>query len=355
MKCFVVLLISAIAAFGYGFWDSSERGGRTQSFSPFSAGLVGATVPQTNSAFSIFTNPAALAGSDKVSLACTGWATGWREEITYHFTCTEPYRFSLGSMSPTGSIALSVPIGKRFAAGIGMATVSQFQMTASAYDYVEVGYNHRELWRSLVTDASGELTEALFSIAGSIGPVKLGISPGLRFGSGESTTYANRVTGPDSTFLDSWDHSKFACRGGASLNASYVSLYSSFVTGDSRYHSSVNLGAAASFPWMEGGFLGTELSLLDGDNLKVAAFARYPTIVDNCFMSMGVSGYRPDQALKTGMGLSFGGDYSFSNYRVSGAYQFQGRWRDGGAVPQSYINHLYDSGETIMIGLEKVF
>lgn len=355
MKCFAVLLLTVFAAFGYGFWDSAENGGRTESFSPYSAGLAGTTAPQSNSAFSIFSNPSALAGSDKVLLACTGWSTGWREEITYHYTCTEPFRNNLGSMTPRGSFSLSVPISMRFTAGAGIATVSQFQMKATVYDYVEVAYNHRELWRTLVTDATGDLSEALLSIAGSIGPVKLGISPGLRFGSGEATTYANRVTGPDSTLTDSWDCSEFACRGGASLNAGYVSLYSSFVTGGTRYDSSVNLGATAYFPWVEGGFLGTELSLLDGDNLKMAAFARFPSVIENCFLSAGISGYRPDQALKTGLGLSVGGDYTFGGYRVSAAFQYQGRYRDGTAVPQSYVNHLYDSGETIIIGFEKSF
>ncbi len=355
MKALAVLLFIVVTAFGYGFWDISETGARTQSYSPFSAGLGGATVPQNNSSFSIFTNPSALAGSDEIILSCTGWFTGWKEEITYQHTCTDPYRYNIGAMSPRGSLTLSIPLAIGFTVGAGIATVSDFQMKATAYEYVAAEDGQTDLWKTYVTDATGDLNEALLSIAGSIGPVKLGISPGMRYGNGESTTYANRVSGPDSTFFDSWDHSTFACRGGASMNAGNTLLYSSFATGDNRYNSSMSVGAAASLYWLEGGFLGTELSLLDGDNLKMAAFIRFPTIVENCYTSMGITGYRPDQALKTGLGLSFGGDYTFGEYRVSGAWQYQGRYREGGAVPTSYINHLYDSGDTIIIGFERLF
>ncbi|MCK5787115.1 MAG: hypothetical protein KAH54_11245, partial [Candidatus Sabulitectum sp.] len=218
MKAVVVILVVAVSALGYGYWDAFEAGGRVESLSPFSAGLCGATVPDGSSALSLFTNPSALAGSDKIQLSLTGWGTGWREEITYHYTCTEPYRYNIGAMSPRGAFAVSVPIAGGFTAGAGIATVSQYEMKATVQVYEEVGYMHRELYKTMVTDATGSLNEALVSLSGTIGPVRIGISPGLRFGSGGSTTYSNRVSGGsafDSILVDSWESSEFAIRAGA--------------------------------------------------------------------------------------------------------------------------------------------
>ena len=92
--------------------------------------------------------------------------------------------------------------------------------------------------------------------------------------------------------------------------------------------------------------------------MKVIAFANLPSVIPNSNMLLGVCGYRPDAALKTGLGLSLGGDYSFgtsNRHRISAAYQYQGRYREGVAVPVSYINHVFDSGETIMVGFETGF
>ncbi|MCK5787116.1 MAG: hypothetical protein KAH54_11250, partial [Candidatus Sabulitectum sp.] len=86
-----------------------------------------------------------------------------------------------------------------------------------------------------------------------------------------------------------------------------------------------------------------------------SAFANIPTIVPDARMLLGVCGYRPDVALKTGMGLSIGGDYAFRNYRIFASYQYQDRYQEGASVPILYINHIYDNGETIMIGVERAF
>jgi len=193
------------------------------------------------------------------------------------------------------------------------------------------------------------------SLASTVGPVSLGFSPGIRFGSGGATTYANRVNGADSIFVTSWEHSEFCVRAGANMKLDYTVLYSSFVSGDSRYSSFYNLGVSASFPFMKGGYLGTEIGFVNGNDLNVTAFTRLPGVVEGANMYMGLNGYRPDFALKTGLGLSIGGDYSFGNYRVSGAYFFHSRYRDGTAVPLPYINHLYDAGDLIILGVEHIF
>ncbi len=102
MRCIIVLLAVCTVALGYGYWDLFGEGGRVSGLSPVSAALAGATIPVGGSALSIFTNPSALAGAHGSSVSLSGWGTGWREEIYYHYTCVEPYRFNVGSMSPQG-------------------------------------------------------------------------------------------------------------------------------------------------------------------------------------------------------------------------------------------------------------
>jgi len=355
VRCFLALLVLAVSAFGYGYWDIFGLGGRVQSLSPVSAGMCGASVPDASSAYSVFTNPSALAGINSLTVSVSGWETGWNEVITYHYTCKEPHRDNLGAMSLRGEFAVAFPLWNSFSAGAGVAAVAQYDMRATMQVFREVGYLHRELWKTMVTDATGMLNEALVSFAGSVGPVNIGVSPGVRFGNGELTTYSNRVTGPDSTIVEQWDHSEFALRAGASTSMGYMALYSSFVSGDSRYMSFANIGVSASFPFLDGGYLGAELGLFDGDKLKGTAFARFPGIVEGSNMYMGIDGYRPEGALKTGLGLSYGGDYRFGSYRISAAYQYQGRYRDASAISTDYINHVFDKGETVMIGIERVF
>lgn len=351
----IILLVYTITAFGYGYWDSFDAGARVQSLSPVSAGMCGATVPDCSSALSLFTNPSALASSDEVIVSLSGWEIGWREEITYHYTCNEPYRYNIGAMIPRGSFAVAVPVGGEFAAGIGITTVSQYQMKATVQEFNETSAGTKDLFKTMITEAYGDLNEALVSMAGTVGPVNIGISPGIRFGSGGSTTYSNRVSGLDSTFIETWEHSEFALRAGANMTLGYTVLYSTHVSGDSRYLSFSNFGASASFPFMKGGYLGAEIGVVDSDNLNVTAFTRLPGVVEGSSMYLGLNGYRPDVPVKTGIGLSVGGDYSFGNCRVSGAYYFHSRYRDGAAVPVPYINHVYDAGDIVMLGIETTF
>ena len=355
MRFLFVLLLLTVSASGYGYWDIFSFGGRVQSLSPVSAGMCGSSVPDSSSAYSVFANPSALVEIDGLIVSASGWETGWSEIITYHYTCTEPHRDNLGGMIPRGEFAVAFPVWNGFSAGAGIATVSQYDMKATMQVYHEVGYLHSELWKTMVTDATGSLNEALVSIAGSLGPVNIGISPGVRFGSGESTTFSNRVSGPDSTIIETWDHSEFALRAGASTSLGYTVVYSFFVSGDSRYMSFADIGVSASFPFLKGGYLGAEFGLFDGNWLKGSVFARLPGIVEGSNLYLGIDGYRPEGALKTGMGLSYGGDYSFGSYRVSAAYQYQGRYRDASGISTDYINHVFDKGETVVIGVERVF
>ncbi|KAF5409826.1 MAG: hypothetical protein C5S43_06055 [Candidatus Methanocomedens sp.] len=77
MKVLIVLSITAVTAFGYGYWDAFGVGGRVESLNPASAGLCGAAVPNSLSALSLFTNPSALAGSDRIQVSLAGWGTGF--------------------------------------------------------------------------------------------------------------------------------------------------------------------------------------------------------------------------------------------------------------------------------------
>lgn len=355
MKVPAMLFVCVVTAFGYGYWDSFGDGGRVQSINPASAGMCGATVPDSLSALSLFTNSSALASAEKITFSLSGWGLGWREEITYHYTCVEPYRYNIGAMPLRGAFAVTVPLGEGITAGAGIATVSQYQMKSTVQEYWEITPSNRELRKSLYTDPYGSLNEALVSLAGTVGPVSIGLSPGIRFGSGGATTYSNRVNGADSVFVTSWEHSEFCVRAGANMKLDYTVLYSTFVSGDSRYASFYNFGASASFPFMKGGYLGTEIGFIHGNNLNVTAFTRLPGVIEGSNMYLGLNGYRPDAALKTGIGLSIGGDYSFGNYRVSGAYYFHSRYRDGTAVSTPYINHLYDAGDLIVLGVERIF
>ncbi len=355
MKVLMVMLATTVVAYGYGYWDSFLLGARIPSLSAVSGGMCGATIPDHSSAMSVFINPSALAASSDIIVSASGWHLSWREEISYHYTCVEPYRYNMGSMIPKGAFAFAVPLGRGFTAGAGVSTVSQYQMKAIVQEYYEITPTHRELWNTMFTDAYGNISEVLVSLAGVAGPVSMGISPGIRYGSGGSTTYSNTIFGHSSSSVISWEHSGFALRAGASIKLGCNELYSTHTTGDERYLSFTNLGALSFLSFMNGGYLGAEAGFLDGDNLNVTAFTRLPGAIEGSSIYMGVNGYRPDDALKAGIGLSIGGDYSFHNYRVSAAYHFHSRYREGTAVPVRYINHVYDAGDLLIVSVDRIF
>ena len=358
MKYLFFLLTISYIAIGYGYWDINGEGGRVVSLSPFSSALGGATLPDESSASQVFTNPSGLARLSRSCLSVSGWGTGWREEITYDIWCLGgPYRFNEGGMSPRGSLALAFPLGNSLTAGAGIATVSQYEMLAIVQVFTEVSENKLQLHKILTSEGTGDQHEALFSIAGQSGRLRLGVSSGIRFGSGETTTYSDRTDGSqyDSTFHETWEISELAIRAGASATLGYTQVYSTFNNGGERYKSYMALGSAASFPFMKGGFLGTEIGLYDGSEIRVAAYSKMPWIIPCTTWMLGISGYRPEAAYKMGMGFSCGLDYVFGHSRISGVYSWNSRFREGCSVPIDYINWVYDSGESIIVGFEQSF
>lgn len=357
VKSLVFLTAISVCAFGYGYWDIFDYGGRVISLSPVSAALAGATLPDGSSALSVFSNPAGLAGMNSSSVSLSGWGTGWREEIYYHYSCIDPYRFNIGAMSPRGSAAVAFPLGDGFTLGAGIATVAQYEMRATAKVYTEIRPGVRVVFKNLIAGGSGDLNEALLAFAGYAGSVRFGVSSGIRFGSGESTVYSNRADGEqfDSTYNYSWDASGFALRAGAETRLGYTSIYSTFISGDDRYESYAGAGGCASFPFLKGGFLGTELGIRDGSELVVSAYTRLPWLIPGSNGYIGITGYRPKGAIKNGMGISSGLDYTFDSNKVTMAYQWNCRYRDGCYVPVDCINWLYDSGESFIIGYERTF
>ncbi|PIE53206.1 hypothetical protein CSA37_02360 [Candidatus Fermentibacteria bacterium] len=344
----------SVCAMGYGYWDLFQKGGRVLSVNPSGATIAGATAPTDNSPLHIFSNPSALAGVGTASAAIGGWGTGWREEIHYDAYCNDVSRFNKGAMSPRGSFALAVPLGSGFTAVAGISTVAQYEMRGMMKVYQQGSGTYPVLWKIMTADSTGDLNEAMAVLAGNAGKVRLGLAAGTRFGSGELTVYSNRAesSGMDSTCRNTWESSSFALRAGASIDMDFVRAYTSFVSGDDRYSSYAGAGAFAFFSFLKGGFMGTEIGLFDGDELFMNGFISYPWAFDGMNFSLGINGYRPDNAQKTGMGISYGIDYAFRPHKVTAAYQWNSRYRNGTAVDTEKITWIYDSGESFVIGYE---
>lgn len=353
----ILLVITTLSAFGYGYWDSSDVGGRAESMSAYSAAMGGASIPDYYSAFSLFTNPSALAGSEGFKLSVAGMGTTWREEIKYDYRVSDQQsRANYGILPPRPSIAMAIPLPAKFVLGAGFGFVAQYSTKANVRVYNEYAGTQLVHKRTIILDASGDLMEGLLSLSRNIGVVDVGISSGIRFGSGESTTIVNSInSGGDYSYDDSWESKELAFRAGANMNLGFSNLYTSYVNGSDRYLSYAGIGAVCSFPVLNGGFLGTELALYDNSILKMIAYTKYPGLFDNSNIFLGVSGYRPEIALKTGLGVSMGLEFNTNNYRIMGSYQYQTRYRDSGASEIQYINHIFDYGETLMIQIDRVF
>ncbi len=270
----ILLVLTTLSAFGYGYWDSSDIGGRVESMNAYSAALVGATIPDYYSALSLFTNPSALAGSAGFKVSFAGLGTTWREEIKYDYRCEQQARANYGVLPPRASIALAIPLPAKFVAGAGFGFVAQYQARANVRVHTEYAGTQLLHKQTIIVDASGDLMEGLLSLSRNIGVVDVGISSGIRFGSGESTTIVNNISGADYSYDDSWENQEFAFRAGANMNIGFTNIYTSYISGGDRYLSYAGLGAVSSFPIFEGGFLGTELANISNELDKLTLIVK---------------------------------------------------------------------------------
>ena len=230
-----ILAITTLSAFGYGYWDASDVGGRVESMNAYSSALVGATIPDYYSALSLFSNPSALSGTTGFKISFASLGTKWREEIKYDYRCEQQARANYGALPPRASIALAIPLPAKFVVGAGFGFVSQYQARANVRVHSEYAGVHARHDQTIIVDASGDLMEGLFSLSRNIGVVDVGIASGIRFGSGESTTIVNNIRGTDYSYDNTWESQEFAYRAGANMNIGYTNLYTSYVSGGDRY------------------------------------------------------------------------------------------------------------------------
>ncbi|PIE51188.1 hypothetical protein CSA37_13040 [Candidatus Fermentibacteria bacterium] len=108
----IILTVIVFQALSYGYWDSGGYGGRILAYDGITAGLCGSWVSDNCSAFSIFSNPASLAKMNGKIISVSGHLTGWREEVSYHYTCEDPYRYNLGVSGPGFSFAAAKKLVK---------------------------------------------------------------------------------------------------------------------------------------------------------------------------------------------------------------------------------------------------
>jgi hypothetical protein len=102
--------------------------------------------------------------------------------------------------------------------------------------------------------------------------------------------------------------------------------------------------------FLAGGHPGAQVSIRDGRHAKVSAYTRFPWAFSNTNCYLSVSGYRPEGALKNGIGFSWGMDMRHGKGVISLVYYYNSRYREGNSVDTPYINHLFDSGEGLMLG-----
>lgn len=317
-----VLLLVAVQAFAFGYGDSEADGTVLPGIHAASVSLVGARAVGFGDAASVFLNPADIyrVPGRVLNVSGGGAVVGELMEDT-----TGRYTRNYGALANL-CVAAKLDLSPGISAAAGLARVSDFTYEGIRYFY-EDPFEQDLLTSSESQRSSGGLWEASLGSAYKYGPVILGASGGIRFGSASytfTTTDYIESTQSDSTWdrdfgTDPCFHLGLMVPFGLSrIGVSYASetdwYADRLAMGGMIYTGSANLGAF-------GGEL--ELANTSGDTEYTGrVFGQYSPSPSFTFRLGLFVTQRPEMEESEKLGFSLGGSLGLGSVSLDFAYSW---------------------------------
>lgn len=318
-----VLLLCHGSAPAFGWLDAIGDGTLLPGISAGNMMNCGALAAGTGAPSAVLLNPANLGRISSSALEITAGPSVTMEEVDLGSDGSGSREY----LSP-GPVcaAVRIPVGGGFAAGAGLARLSDGSYRAQRYLY-EDPLSPGDITGAEAWESSGGVWEAAAGCSYRLSRLlSIGLSAGPRFGSLHSSyAFDDRTGSDDSTWSQTRVESGFCVHAGATAALGQSSVSASWASGSDMLPARIAAGALV-YPGTAGGsYIGAEAELADpggGDLFTGRVFARFTPAV-NTGLSVGF--FMADQGpsdLGTNMGLCLGVDFLTGPARLQAAFSW---------------------------------
>jgi len=348
--CTVLLIASRVSA--WGFHDAQELGTPLVCASPMSTAMGSVWSLPSSGPASIFLNPAELAEANGTDLlVSSGWIQ-WSTDVygEYEFQHGES-----GTIPGPLTAALGFGLTDRFNAAVGVSNVADFSFDGVNMVLVDLGPGLYEIGAVDNLDSRGSLWEINAGIGAEVTDwLSLGVSAGVRNGSGSWTLFHNDLTGPaDSTSTGDWDETAACFHCGVLMDAGIGTIGISTVSGSDMYSDRLAAGFQREFDVIDGR-IGIEFDSTDpferGD-FSGRLFIAPGEMIANVRSVYSIGFVKAAEHHRTAACLATGTSVSLGDVDLDLVVSWRSRSRAGHSVPDYLVTVVDDSGTYYLVGL----
>lgn len=265
MRGIMAMLLVSGVTLGYSFYGCTGDGSPITGIGSIPTGRGGAMALSGSEVMDLFLNPGATAFLENGTVQINTGVASWRE--TSFFYQNNQSKFS-GIAGGSASLAFMAPVGN-YNLGLGIARVADFSYKGLRPIYREEESGRLYIYAVDNMESHGGLWELLAGGSTLLGDwFAIGISGGLRFGSGDWELFHNVLEGSsgDYTEGDDWSVSDVCTHAGIVARDGRMLYGLSVATGGDRMPSRMSFGVSRSFEMLDDGILGLDFSAFDFEN-----------------------------------------------------------------------------------------
>ncbi|MBN1434498.1 hypothetical protein JW921_07030 [Candidatus Fermentibacterales bacterium] len=346
-----LVLIAQTGCLAYSFQDAESGGTAIRGLTSSSVSLCGLRSVYLIEPGTVLTNPANIPREPGLQVSGSLGPTIWVE------SADNPYRIQRSGLtfSPVSLYASLQPFeGVGFAAGV--ARITDLSYFAQETDYEEAGVD-----TVTIVISEAECTGGIWECSAGasfepLGGLCIGVSAGMRFGSGTSSISIDSLHTSvlDSSLSESRSWKEPAFHAGFVLADSLMGCGMAFSSGSDGVVPVLSGGAYTMLSYLNNGTFGFEAEVSDPAGVQdvvVKLFADVP-MGEHALSRWGVSFNDGEASSRAGIGFSLGMAIDLGRFGIEGGYYYWTRSRNGGPFPyQDDPVTMDDSANTLALGI----